>query len=59
MIGKLEEKKQNINGTKKMNKRQTSKKCVTPPGLSGNVGRMDSTFYHIAVPTELEKNQIP
>jgi hypothetical protein len=32
MIGKLEEKKQNINGTKKMNKRQTSKKCVTPPG---------------------------
>jgi hypothetical protein len=44
---------------KKMNKLQTAKKCIAPPGLSGNVGRMDSTFYHIAVPTELEKNQIP
>jgi hypothetical protein len=55
--GKLA-KKQHINGTKKMNKLQTAKKCIAPPGL-GERGMPDFCRYHTAVPTELEKNQIP
>jgi hypothetical protein len=38
-----------------MNKRQTSKKMYRPAWASGNGGRMDSTCYHTAVPTELFK----